>query len=219
MDSISGPELSLKVHAFRGTVKGSGTKVSRQVGWHLACSLACSLAGIALLAGCPPDPRDVTGAIGIAAQAASRDDPGALYDAIDERARHALEGIVKARREARQVVERAYPPAQRSEAISNLGDAAHAEDGRDLFRKRCDRACLDRLTAQLAAPKAVQQEGEVHVVHTVRGGELRLYRTPDGRYGILWNTQALARERSRAYAELSIIEANAEQYTRKQALK
>lgn len=174
---------------------------------------------IVVLGGCSPDPREIAGTIGIAAQAASNDDAGRLYDVIDERARHALDATVKARRQAKQVIQRAYPAAERSQAIAALGDAAHAEDGRDLFRKRCDRACLDQLAALLAAPKAVRQEGEIQVVRTVRGTELRLYRASDGRYGILWNTEALVRERTRAYAELSVIESNAEQYARKQALK
>jgi hypothetical protein len=59
----------------------------------------------------------------------------------------------------------------------------------------------------------------VTVVHTSRGGELRLFHGTDGWWGIEWNTEALARERTRASAELDLVQKNAALYRKQQALQ
>ena len=59
---------------------------------------------------------------------------------------------------------------------------------------------------------------ELEVI-TARGGRLRMHRGQDGNWGIVWNTDALARERTRAARELVQIEQNADIYRRRRALE
>jgi hypothetical protein len=65
----------------------------------------------------------------------------------------------------------------------------------------------------------VEKRGELTHVRTVRGGELDLYRGQDGGYGIVWNTDALRRESTRAFAELDLIRRNANLYEKQRQLK
>ena len=166
-----------------------------------------------------PDPRTVTGLIEAAAGAVEDQDAEQLFRYLDERARHALWGIVRARQAAKHLIDTDYPPAERAAALSALGDGARVDTGADLFARRCASECMRAIGAQLGAPTQVTFAGDVTHVTTVRGTALEL-RTPQGEgwYGFIWHSAALARERDRAFRELKQIEENAVLYKRKREL-
>jgi hypothetical protein len=130
-----------------------------------------------------------------------------------------MDSIVKSRREAARIVRESYPEAERAAALAGLGDAAEVEDSAGLFARRCDARCLDAFAAELSAPKSLtEQDGEV-LVTTARGARLRLFRGTDTWYGLVWNTDALSRERDRAAAELEQVRQNAALYREQRTLE
>jgi hypothetical protein len=161
----------------------------------------------------------VRGALSAAAGAVGQHDERALFLALDQRARYALDAIVNARKEARSLIERTYPPEDAPAALAALGDAASAARGSELFGRRCDTRCMDELGTHLAAPRTIREDGPLATVETVRGGHVTLYRADDGTYGLVWNSDALVRERARAYAELELTKRNAALYAQKRTLK
>jgi hypothetical protein len=179
-----------------------------------------AIAGVAAVSGCiAPDMHTVRGVLGAAARAIEDGDGRALFACIDERARHAMISTVHSRQRAARLIEADYPDDERGPALSALGDAAHARDAESLFAARCTAPCMAQLSAQLGAPIAETVRGVELEVRTARGGSLRLYRGDSGAWGIIWNTEALAAERSRASRELLQIRSNAEVYRRRRALE
>lgn len=164
------------------------------------------------------DPRTVEGALARAASALAEDDPTALFRVIDQRARHAMAAIVQARKEAAEVIRKSYPEAERERALAALGDAKDAADAAALFAMRCPTTCRRELAARVGAPAEQREEGEIVVVRTARGSEVRLYRGNDTWYGIEWHTDELIRERTRAAAELDLVQRNAKLYEERDAL-
>jgi hypothetical protein len=126
------------------------------------------------------------------AQACADGDARAVFPALDERARHALDSIVTARVAARKLVEQSYPPEARAEALAQLGDARNVRDGAALFALRCGADCMAPLCSGVGAPEASQLDAGLTYVRTVRGGNYVLYRGSEGRYGLLYHAEALA---------------------------
>lgn len=179
----------------------------------MAMSLGCGI-------GSTPDPRSIEGAMGYAALAVERNDPAMLYRILDERARHALISIVQDRTAAAALVRETYPPEERDAALRNLGDAAEVEDAAGLFARRCDPACRQEIGRQVGAPASTREDGDETVVETARGTSVRIYRAAEGSWwGLVWETQALDRERNIANQALRQVERNAETYRRRQALE
>ena len=181
--------------------------------------LLVGLLGGSLLTACGADAKTVEGALSLAASAVGARDHEALFHSLDERARFSLASVYQARTLAAQVIRTSYPATAQASALAELGDAVSAKSDVELFRARCGDACLDAIAASLGAPSQVQMEDRVAVVKTVRGSEARLYRADDGRYGLMWETAALMRERTRAAAELDLIQKNGELYRSQRALK
>lgn len=164
------------------------------------------------------DPRSIRGAIDAAARAIEADDGTALFRVIDQRSRHAMDAIVAQRREAAQLIRAHYPPEEQARALSALGDAATVESAAQLFAERCDRSCRRAIGQKLGAPASQTRDGVEVVVTTTQGQTLRLHRGTDTWYGLVWETEALDRERSRVAQELSQIRENADVYRRRRAL-
>jgi hypothetical protein len=214
MDSRSGPEVPSKVHGFGEAVKRrqgqaleSGTK-----GW-LGTVLTAGF-----LAACGPDLTKPEGALGELAAGCANSDARSLFPALDQRSRDALISIAQARRLARDVILESYPEDARAEALAQLGDASTAASGTELFARRCDRSCVESLCQGVSAPATVEHDGGLALVRTVRGARIALYRARE-HYGVIWQPEALDRERKRAFAELSTIKANAKVYAQSKALK
>lgn len=168
---------------------------------------------------CEGDPKSVEGALSRAASAVASRDHEALFASLDERSRFALAATFKARQRAAQLIAEDYPAALREQALRDLGDAARAGSEAELFRSRCDDACVQAFAAKLGAPVATHVEGRLATVKTARGTTVQLYRGEQGRYGLVWETEALARERTRSAAELDLIQKNAAQYRAQRALE
>jgi hypothetical protein len=112
-----------------------------------------------------------------------------------------------------------YPEPERATALRALGDGADAKDAADLFAKRCPSACLSELAARLGAPVGQVTRGDELEVRTAAGATLRMYRGQDGLWGVVWHTDGLSEERTRAWRELVQIEENAAVYRRRRALE
>jgi len=168
---------------------------------------------------CGGDASTVEGALASAASAVGARDYGAMFQALDERARFSIGSVFQTRRRAADIIQADYPPEARASALGELGDALEVDSATDLFRRRCPDACLDAIAGSLGAPSAVHVEGRIATVKTVRGTEAKLYRADDGRYGLVWESEALMRERSRAAAELDFIQKNAATYRAQNALQ
>jgi hypothetical protein len=171
------------------------------------------------VASCTGDATRVDGAVARAAAAVASRDPEALLEVLDERSRSALQSVYRARQQAAATIRESYPDEAQADALAELGDAATAESAADLFRMRCPDTCVATLGAPLGAPRSVREAGDLTVVTTVRDTELTLYRGKDGRYGLVWQTDAWIRERSRAAAELDLIQKNARAYATQRALR
>jgi hypothetical protein len=214
MDSRSGPEVPSKVHGFGEAVKlrlgqAPGTGRRKALGWAVAAGL---------LAACGPDLSKPEGALGQLAQGCAAGEAREVYSALDERSRFALDAIAQARSKAKGVIAGAYPEEARAEALAQLGDASNTQTGRELFALRCDAACVEQLCHGVSAPASVALHGAQASVRTVRGAQITLYRAKE-HYGLVWQTELLARERRRAFAELSTIEANAKVYAQQKGLR
>ncbi len=182
----------------------------------LLIAVLCGACGI----GDTPDPRSLDGAMAYLALSLERDDSRMLFRVIDERARHAMISIVTDRRKAAELIEETYPEAERAEALRDLGDAATVADAAALFALRCDATCRRELAASVGVPVETTEDGDEVVVRTSRGATVRMYRSAQGAWwGLVWNTDALDRERDRANQALQQIERNAETYRRRRGLE
>ena len=180
----------------------------------LALTLGCALAA------CAADSTTVEGALARAASAVASRDYEDLFAAIDERSRFSLSSVYFARKEAAKVIRESYPTDLQASALHDLGDAVQATSAVDLFRRRCDALrCVESFADRLGAPRRVRTEGRAAEVETVRGTTAELYRGEDGRYGLVWETAPLMRERTRSAAELDLIKKNAALYRSQRALK
>jgi len=168
---------------------------------------------------CGGDASTVEGALARAASAVGARDHEALFAAIDQRSRFALASVFNARKLAAQEIRASYPQEAQHVALAELGDAVDAKTDADLFRLRCGDVCLDAFAAVLGAPTSVELDDKLATVTTVRGTKTQLYRGEDGNYGLVWETAALVRERTRAAAELDLIRKNGQQYRSQQALE
>ncbi|HEY2735411.1 MAG TPA: hypothetical protein VGI70_15545, partial [Polyangiales bacterium] len=164
-------------------------------------------------------PRDVRGALAAAANALESRDSEAVFHCLDERARFAMYAIVNTRRDARKLIEADYPPQERGPALAALGEAAKVSTAEELFARRCDSACLQTFADAVGAPVSQRMSGDEVVVSTVRGKTLRMHAGSDGGYGLVWNTEPLAGERSQAARELVRIRENAAVYRRRKKLE
>ena len=183
-------------------------------GFFLVCPLL-------IILGCSgsSDYDSVRGCLAASADALEARDPARVFEALDERSRFAMAAIVKARVAARALILADYPASERPKALSALGDAAEVETPVELFHKRCDATCMQRLADLVGAPKSEVAAGAEVVVTTVRGNTLHMHAGRNGRYGIVWNTQPLSDERAQASRELVQIRENAAVYRRRRDLE
>ncbi|HEX5658406.1 MAG TPA: hypothetical protein VFX59_14485 [Polyangiales bacterium] len=139
-------------------------------------------------------------------------DHRALLQALDQRARDSLSSVYFARKAAAEEIRANYPPDAQAQALAELGDAVQADSDAALFALRCPDPCLDALAGSLGAPRSVRVNDRISLITTVRDTEAELYRADDGTYGLVWESAALMRERTRAAAELDLIKKNGAQY-------
>ncbi len=178
--------------------------------------------GGCLLVGCgerSEDPRTVHGALAKAARALEAEDSTALFRLIDQRARHALSGIVEARREARALIEADYPASERTQALAALGDGAEVSTAEALFQKRCGAKCMQALAREVGVPVSEERKGQDVVVKTSRGTTLHMHAGSDTWYGLHFHTEALIAEAKEASQALTQIRDNAAVYRKRGELE
>jgi hypothetical protein len=172
-----------------------------------------------LLAACTPRMDEPQGVLGVLAQGCASATGEGLFSALDERSRFALDAIVDARHKARTLILGHYPAEAREEALARLGRESLVENGAQLFAERCVGTCRAQLCDKVGALASSESNGSLMRVRTVRGGEYVMARTREGRFGIVYETSALSRERGRAFAELALIKANSKVYAEQKALR
>ncbi|HTU62146.1 MAG TPA: hypothetical protein VMF89_26995 [Polyangiales bacterium] len=170
------------------------------------------------LAACGPNMDEPQEVLGVLAQGCAGAGLG-LFSALDQRSRFALDAIVDARHKARELILAHYPAEARGDALARLGRESQVESGAQLFAERCVGACRAQLCDKVGALVSSEGAGDLTRVRTVRGGEYLMARTREGRYGIVYETDALSRERGRAFAELSLIKANTSVYAKQKELR
>ena len=141
-----------------------------------------------------------------------------MFPALDERTRFAMQATVKARMEARALIERDYPESEKAQALAALGEAGRVATAAELFGRRCDPTCLSRFGEVVGAPTSQVAVGDELEVTTVRGRTLHMHAGTDGGYGIVWQTRETSEERARASRELRLIQDNAALYRKRKAL-
>ena len=161
----------------------------------------------------------VRGALALSAEAVEAQDAARMFPALDERTRFAMLSTVKARQDARVLIERDYPDAEKAQALAALGDAGQVETAAELFGRRCDAACLRHFGEVVGAPTAQVEVGDELEVTTVHGRTLRMHAGKDGGYGIVWMTRETSDERARASKELRMIQDVAAVYRKRKALE
>lgn len=161
---------------------------------------------------------DVRSALAGAASALESGDGKGLFPYIDERARFALGSTVKSRVDARKLIEADYPASERPAALAALGDAAQVATPSELFSRRCAPDCMRTLAGQVGAPVSQIAEGDEVRVTTSRGTTLHMFAGHDGRFGIVWNTEACIAERAQAASDFRQIEENAKVYRKRREL-
>jgi hypothetical protein len=175
-----------------------------------------------LFAGCgerSEDPRTVHGALAKAARALEAEDSATLFRLIDQRARHALSGIVDARGQARALIEADYPASERAQALTALGDGAEVATAAELFQKRCAASCMQALAREVGVPVSEERKGQDVVVKTARGTILHMHAGKDTWYGLHFHTEALMAEAKQAAQELTQIRDNAAVYRKRRELE
>jgi hypothetical protein len=180
------------------------------------------LLGLSFAPGCgqrAEDPRTVRGALAKAARALEARDSATLFRLIDQRARHAMAGIVQARREAKQRIEADYPANEQAPALIALGDGAQVATPEALFARRCTEPCMRELASRVGVPVSEEPADHEIVVRTARGTTLHMHPGKDTWYGIVWNTPALVAEAAKAAQELEQIRENAAVYQKRRALE
>ena len=181
---------------------------------------ATSLLCLATLSSCTEsDPRNIRGAIEAAMADIAAGEGEQLYLHIDERARHALGGIIVARHKAKQLIEDDYPASERASALAALGDGAIAKNAATLFAMRCKQKCMKEMERNLGAPIEQKVDGSDVLIRTARGTSATLHLGGDTWYGLVWHTDELMAERDRAARELEQIAENAALYRRQRSLE
>jgi hypothetical protein len=161
----------------------------------------------------------VRGALALSAEAVEANDAAKMFPALDERTRFAMMATVSARSDARALIERDYPEAEKAQALAALGDAGQVQTAAELFGRRCDPTCLRGFGEIVGAPTAQVAVGDELEVTTVHGRTLRMHAGKDGGYGIVWQTRETSDERSRAAKELRMIQDVAAVYRKRLALQ
>jgi hypothetical protein len=179
--------------------------------------LVCPLFAISACSG-QPQHAGVRAGLAASAEALEANDAARLFETLDERARFAMAATVSARHEARALIEADYPLAEKAGAFAALGDAGQVSSPGALFARRCNARCMASFSELVGAPASEVATGDELEVTTVRGRTLHMHAGQDGRYGIVWNTQALFEERARASRELRLIADNAAIYRKRTAL-
>jgi hypothetical protein len=97
--------------------------------------------------------RTVRGALAASADALEAGDAERFFNLLDDRSRFAMQATVSIRREARQLIESTYPASEKTQAFAGLGDAGSVKDAQELFRRRCDSACLREFSELVGSPR------------------------------------------------------------------
>ncbi len=164
-----------------------------------------------------PDETTVQGAMAAMADALERGAVRDVFRRLDQRTRHALHAIAEAGRKRAAIVRAEFPASEQVRELARIGDT-DAPDGVALFERRCPSTCRAALRAQLGVVVERRARGEILRVRTSAGTWSEWRRGDDGRYGLLWHTEALERERNLVFQALRDTRRAAEHHRARRAL-
>ena len=171
-------------------------------------------------AACNGHPQTVDAMLDFAGGAAGAKNAKALYRAIDERSRFAMDSIVADRKEALAIINADYPSELKATAIAQLGRAAKVKNAQDLFTYRCQNPCLQAFQRTLSPSVDIINDDKELVVRLKSGKMIRVFGPPHARtgFGMVWKTKELDDERTKANRDLKTIRQNAKIYQQRKKL-
>lgn len=172
------------------------------------------------LASCNENLRTVDQMLGFAAAAIEANNSKALFRAIDERSRFAMDSIVSDRTKSSKIIMLEYPSDAKEVALAQLGDASTVESAAELFMLRCEETCMREFRSTISPRVAMKNVGDEILVLTDKGKEVRVFAgsSPKKTYGIVWRLQELSEERTKANRDLRTITENAQIYRKRRDL-
>ena len=181
--------------------------------------MLCRSAAVLLLvsmAGCRHGAKDPAGAYRQLAAAVNAGDGGALFDALDQKARWAFMSVQKWHREAYDIVLSNYPegPLRESEK-RRFEPAATATSAREMFKAEVAPGLLPMLRPLIAADARIENgpsENEAAAV-LASGARVPLARGRGG-WGFAGLGQRADEQRNRAFHDLEVVRASAADYER-----
>ena len=174
---------------------------------------------VLIFAACEGHPQTLDAMLDFAVSAIEANNPKALFRAIDERSRFAMDSIVSDRNRAAKIIARDYPDEAKRTALAQLGEAADVESATELFVSRCSKACMREFGLKVASRKSIEKHGNETLVHTVKGTQIRVYGGPGTTgYGLVWRNNKLTQERIKANRDLKTVIQNAKIYRQRRKL-
>jgi hypothetical protein len=165
--------------------------------------------------GAEPDPKTLEGAFSRMAEAAEQGSPPALFASLDDDSRGSVSSIHHAQREAKELVERDYPPAERGRATGRWRIGADARDATGTFVAWCEETdCVPEVRDRLSSIVRTVTHGDRARVKVRRGREYPFARSKQGRWGLALFQERLARWKTEVHRDLDAIRRAAEIYRR-----
>ena len=184
--------------------------------------MLCRSAAVLLLvsmAGCRHGAKDPAGAYRQLAAAVNAGDGGALFDALDQKARWAFMSVQKWHREAYDIVLSNYPEGPvREREKHRFEHAATATSARELFKVDVAPGLLAKLVPQMAAggdpPVEMGSSGSEAAVVLPSGARVPFARGSRGGWGYAGFDEQAEDQKMRAYHDLEVVRSSAADYER-----
>ncbi len=139
--------------------------------------------------------------------------PEAVFPYVETEAQHAAFTIGKYHRDAKAIVERAYPEPARSQELARLQALAQVEPGPGVFRWYAERyGWIARLRRDLSGVESVEVNGDRATIVTARGTRYPFRRRDTGMWGLTLFTARLVADGKKAARDFEQIEAAAADY-------
>lgn len=162
-----------------------------------------------------PDPSTLEGSFARMAEAAEQGSVPGIFAALDDDSRGSVSSIRHAQEEAKNLVERDYPPAERSRAVGRWRIGADARDATGVFVAWCEESgCLAEVRDRLSSISRTITHGDRARIKVRRGREYPFARSKAGRWGLALYQDRLSRWKTEVHRDLGAIRRAAEIYRR-----
>jgi hypothetical protein len=189
--------------------------VPRSAAAAVASAVLPALLVVVMSSGCTPKAKTPDEAYRWLSKAVQAQDPGALFDALDQTTRWDWMTIQKWHREAYDVVISNFPegPARERE-LHRFEKGATAASAKELFASEVGASVLPQLAPLVVADPKIELEGDVAEVVLSGGGRVRLLRGTKGGWGFAGLMPDAEERKARAYHDLDMVRVSAADYER-----